>query len=220
MIGDLQLHGQRHKDDEPEPWLRMVDEPPQEFAVFEKFLDLGPERSIPLLRKITRLPKKRLYDWRKRWDWESRVLAWDRECGRRRRKANLAAVSRMAERHAKLGAKMLEKAEKSLRKVTQKALAESPSTLTALTRAAAEMERRARLGAVEADQREAEVEADEKPGLRVEIGLRKSGKARLAVEVEEGAGDGEGDADGNGQVGSGSPEAEEEAGGTGGESEG
>lgn len=185
----------RRANNRVEAWEQEGKEPEKAFAAFVAYLDTDPEkRSVPKLAKQRKTALRTVQTWAKTWRWRERVLAWDREIERRRRRRHLAQLGAMGERHAGLGATLQNKAEKALRKVTQKTLAANPGLALAVAKTGAEIERKARLGVVEADvaAREAD-EMETRQGLRLILGLRTKkttedgGEEAVVVAVETGS---------------------------------
>lgn len=112
----------------PKPWERQVsdaghDEPDKAYAAFCLYRDAGPDqRSLELVtaairerqaqkfsdsdkagEKAGRKPKRvstQVEEWSAEWNWVLRARAWDDECDRRRRAAQLEEIEKMAKRQA------------------------------------------------------------------------------------------------------------------------
>ncbi len=185
---DILFDGHRphpaRKQSAVQPWERESREPEKAYAAFVVYLDTEPEkRTIRTLAQTIKTPVRTVQKWAKAWRWRERVLTWDREVERLRRRRHLAQLGAMGERHASLGASLQEKAEKALGKVTEDTLAKDPALALSVARTGAEIERKARLGVVEADTKAKEADdLETRPGLRLILGLRSKRTTEDGVE--------------------------------------
>ena len=101
------------------PWERQDGEGPKAWEAFQTFRDMGLERTLP--RACEALGKSRgtIAKWSMDNRWSERAEAWDREQDRQVQKAQLAAIRKMRRDHADLGASMLIKAAKALKRLPE-----------------------------------------------------------------------------------------------------
>jgi len=60
------------------PWHPQVGETFREYNAFERYLSLGPARSIAQIATALNLSKSAIYNYSKKWNWEERALLHDK----------------------------------------------------------------------------------------------------------------------------------------------
>jgi hypothetical protein len=104
--------------DTPLPYERQPGESTKAYAAFCIYRDLGPNRGLrEACRQFYgegRANLAQLDTWSSRWNWVSRAKAWDDELDRVNREAQAKARRDMAERHAKVGMALQDKAIRRL----------------------------------------------------------------------------------------------------------
>lgn len=101
------------------PWERQSGESPQAWKAFQAYRDLGQDRTIRAAAEKIGRGKSTLDKYSMDFAWADRAAAWDREQDRQVQKAQLAAIRKMRRDHADLGASMLIKAAKALKRIPE-----------------------------------------------------------------------------------------------------
>lgn len=109
-------------------WDRQPAEHPRHFAAFCLYRDMGVNRTIAAVRSETGYSKSTMDGIVKRWKWQSRVLAYERNLDQYRQSATALSVHNMAQRQAALGQKLQTVAE---RRIDQ--IAADPGLMATLT---------------------------------------------------------------------------------------
>lgn len=81
------------------PYFRRTNETSAAWAAFVIYRNLNNERSVAKVAGELGLTTQALYKWTKKYEWEKRVLIYDRENEAAKRKAELAEIEEMRARH-------------------------------------------------------------------------------------------------------------------------
>jgi hypothetical protein len=124
-----------------EEWLRKPGESARQHAALERYLAMGPSRSLD---RLCRSGKRtgRLAQWCLKWSWVRRAEAYDRMISDAIHAANLEAIVQMAKNHAEQALKLQEKALQRLAELNPKEL--SPADVLRYLAEAQRLERLAR----------------------------------------------------------------------------
>lgn len=105
-------------DDGRTPWDRRAGESPRAHAVFRRFRDLGPLRSLDVLvDEDAGIRYATLREWSRRLDWKDRAAAWDDEVHRLDDRRRLEEIRGMHDRHQRAGRLAMGKALAALQNV-------------------------------------------------------------------------------------------------------
>lgn len=102
------------KEQAVEAWERQPGETPQAFEAFQRYRDMGADRSVVKVAKAVGKSASLLDRWRGRWRWNERARAFDIQQDRARILASNAAIAQMAQRHATMGAWISNRAMKHI----------------------------------------------------------------------------------------------------------
>ena len=97
-----------------EPWERQPGETEKAYEAFLVYKNLGPGRTIKAVSEKLRKSYDLFRRWKKRYDWDSRVEAFDRENERAEQLRIQSERAQMVKRHIKLGLAVQGKAIKAL----------------------------------------------------------------------------------------------------------
>jgi hypothetical protein len=133
-----------------EPWERQKAkrETSKAFRAFTVYRDLGPKRSVAEANKLYSSNGKptanlrQMEEWSSKYGWVSRAMAWDDEQDRVKREKQLDAIREMAERHAKLSLRFIEKIGERMQTILPDEL--SPADLKSWFETAVKIERLSR----------------------------------------------------------------------------
>ena len=132
----------RAKAEKPLPWERQPDESAKAYEAFVTYRDMGEERTITAVVKKCEKSRSLIDRWKKLWDWEKRVLAYDNELQKEDLKKAKKERREMNRRHADLSLR-LQKA--ALTALENKDFSEmTDRDIVSFVRLAAELERTAR----------------------------------------------------------------------------
>jgi hypothetical protein len=128
--------------DASEYWDRLPEESGKAWYAFQTYLYLGLTRSF---RKVTTeldanyTYSKQLEKWSRQYSWVDRARAWDRHIDEERKREYIGAIKEMAQRQAKLGRELQDKAGEGLQKLDVSAL--KPADLIRLLDVGVKIER-------------------------------------------------------------------------------
>ena len=88
------------------PWDRRDDEHEESFHAFTVFRDLGVQRTCSQVAGVTGRCLRSVHEFSRRYDWVTRVGAWDRRVDQAKTRGELTAIERMHARHAHLALKL------------------------------------------------------------------------------------------------------------------
>ena len=100
------------------PWERQPGETEKAYEAFLIFKNLGPGRTVKEVSEKLRKSYDLFRRWKKRYDWDSRVEAYDRENERKEQIATQQARKKMIERHIKIGTSLQGKALQALETIS------------------------------------------------------------------------------------------------------
>lgn len=149
-----------------QPWERQEGETPLAFEAFTAYRDLGARRGKQ--RVADQLGKSRtlIRRWGLEWNWEERVLAWDREQDRLWAAEQFEQRRHLARNHATIATSMLAKVARRLQSLTNEEVDRlSPNNLARLFDSAVRAQRDAY-------------------GLGVAIDLRHEGEVTTKHELD------------------------------------
>ena len=102
-------------DADRNPWDRQTDESSIAFEAFQIFRDLGPSRSLTAAHKaLGRRRYATLRDWRQRFRWDDRIMAWEMHLDRDRQREVEERRRKTDEDIAEIGRSMLEKVKQRM----------------------------------------------------------------------------------------------------------
>ena len=96
------------------PWERQTKETEKAYEAFLLYKNAGPGRTVIDVARKLQKSYTLIRRWDKKWNWEDRVLAYDRDCERKEQQAAVEARKAMVKRHIKIGMQMQGKALKAL----------------------------------------------------------------------------------------------------------
>ena len=97
------------------PWNMLVGESAHAYAAFTAYRDMPvDERSIRNLAEQQGRGDTKLFEWSRKFGWPARAKAWDQHVDRARQRATLRVVSASAEKHARMGAALRDRAYRQL----------------------------------------------------------------------------------------------------------
>lgn len=102
------------------PWERRDSETPVAFAAFQVYRDLAAERTLAKAAAALGKGHSVMEKWSGEHDWVERCLAWDRHLDEQGRRAAVAAVREMAERHAREAQELQNAAVRDLGKIARR----------------------------------------------------------------------------------------------------
>jgi hypothetical protein len=131
---------------QPDPWELQPGEPPEAYAAFVEYRDMGAGRSLAILANQAVKPGQNrgkslslLEEWSSRFKWQMRIRAWISEEDRIRREANLELLIELQRRHLHVARTMLDHVTKQLETLDPEAL--KPSDLIRWFEVAVKVER-------------------------------------------------------------------------------
>lgn len=83
-----------------DPWERQPDESEQAWEAFQKYRDLGRERSLQKVANTLGKSRQLMERWSKRWSWNRRAYEYELLLDRRVRDETVREIGAMARRHA------------------------------------------------------------------------------------------------------------------------
>lgn len=93
------------------PWNMLPGESGHAYSAFTAYRDMPPdERSIRKLAEDLGRGDTKLFEWSRKFGWPARAKAWDQHVDRARQRATLRVVSAAAEKHARMGNALADRA--------------------------------------------------------------------------------------------------------------
>lgn len=110
---------------------RQPTESDQAWEAFLKYRELGLQRSLAQVAQSLGKSVQLIERWSRTWSWRLRVTEWDRDLDRRRRQADLQAVSDMRRRQLAMATTVQGLGTVEIQKLLRDAQASENATLTA-----------------------------------------------------------------------------------------
>lgn len=100
---------------QPKPWEQQLNESSRAYAAFRIYRDMGPKRSIRQVAKTMDRHRTNMEEWSSKHAWVQRVIDYEAEQDRQRRKEQRRQLNAMSHRHATMAAAWQDKALKRLK---------------------------------------------------------------------------------------------------------
>ena len=138
-----------------QPWERQENESDVAFEAFQKYRDMGVERSLASVGKKLGKSQTLMERWSSQNSWVDRARSWDDEQDRILRQEQIKDIKRMRQRHADLAVEMLAKALEGLKHLDPEEL--NAVSIGRLVEVASKLEQKSRGDTTDAiEMREAE----------------------------------------------------------------
>lgn len=92
----------------PRAWERQTREGARSYSCFQKFLDLGPDRTLKQTAAESGVPEQKVRSLSAQWNWRERALAWEDYLAEQTRKATLKILEKDSEKWARRRVKLRE----------------------------------------------------------------------------------------------------------------
>lgn len=124
------------------PWERQNKESGQAYEAFALYRDMGRGRTVSAVVKKLKKSRSLLDRWKVRWDWESRVAAYDKDLEQQAKDEAIKDRKSMINRHIKIALQVQKKALKALDNLDVDSM--SPKDIKDYIRMATDLERLSR----------------------------------------------------------------------------
>lgn len=124
------------------PWERQNKESGQAYEAFALYRDMGRSRTVSAVVKKLKKSRSLIDRWKVRWDWGSRVSAYDKDLEQQAKDEAIKERKSMINRHIKIAVQVQKKALKALDKLDVDSM--SPKDIKEYIRMATDLERLSR----------------------------------------------------------------------------